>query len=319
MPTQQRKPFPSSVVRSEAKDGNPDAIVTFAVSTETVDRSNEIVRAAGGRFEHYRKNPVVLWGHDHAKLNVGRGLDVRVGRDQSGRPAVLMDVEFHLITQESRDVHAMVTRGFLNAGSIGFMPIKWRTIAAKDFASEGIDAGTLYPHTPDVRTYDEWELLEYSVCNVPMNPDALRTDADAVRRAIAGGAITADSPLTRSNFARHLSERRGGGSVGSLPVTGYDSDGVPIVDLSGVLSSFGVEQDRAVSRFLSVPESASESVAVLVYRDARGEFVDDWADVARRLKAYTQGVKVGRIPYRSRDAEAAKDLTAILEQQVSRR
>ena len=48
------------------------------ISTESVDRQGDIVRATGGKLENYLKNPVVLWAHDYSKPPVARALSVEI-------------------------------------------------------------------------------------------------------------------------------------------------------------------------------------------------------------------------------------------------
>ena len=35
------------------------------ISTEAIDRYRDIIRADGGEYKNYKKNPVVLYGHDY--------------------------------------------------------------------------------------------------------------------------------------------------------------------------------------------------------------------------------------------------------------
>lgn len=133
--------------------------IPFRVSTPAVDRAwggGDVVVPTGGRFENFLKSPVILWAHSHFTPPIGRGANVRA--DASG---VYMDKTF--IEQEispfANTIFEMLVRGYLNACSIGFRPLKY--MWNEERGSWAAD-------------YIEWELLESSICAVGMNPDALQ-------------------------------------------------------------------------------------------------------------------------------------------------
>lgn len=146
-----RKEFAGCVAKS-AEDGSID----FVLSTATPDRSNDVVSQDGWRLDNYRKNPVMLFGHDYSQLPVGRADLVGVEAGQ----LVARGVKF-----PERDAYEfgwtvgeMYRKGFLHAVSVGFAPIKYawneeRGGMAMDF--------------------HEQELLEFSAVPVPANPEAL--------------------------------------------------------------------------------------------------------------------------------------------------
>lgn len=145
----------SRFVSEPMADGETDTrTVSMIFSTEANDTFNTTFRAAGWRLDRFRKNPVLLYGHDDRGLPIGRCKNVRVeGRKLVG------DVEFaDAETYPFADtVYRMVKGGFLNAGSIRFEPIKWQM---RD--DGGID-------------FLEQELLEFSIVAVPANAECLVT------------------------------------------------------------------------------------------------------------------------------------------------
>lgn len=178
-----------AVVREGGDEESP--ILTYAITTDAIDRDNDIVDPTGIDIRNYALNSPILWSHDHQIPNIGRGRGARLSKKTAtGHRGILMDVEFHLQTDLSRDLYQMARRGFLQAGSIGFLPLEWKEEDAEDY--EGA-----YPYVDTVRTYTKWELLEFSLCNVPMNPTAVQqggVERD-IRRAIEEGVIDNDSQV----------------------------------------------------------------------------------------------------------------------------
>lgn len=129
--------------------------VRVVVSTPTVDRSGDIVEVAGIDLTAYRKNPVVLYQHDHdepvarcAEIGLnGAALEALVQFPPEGTSA------------KSDEVYGLIKAGVINASSIGFLP--------KDFTY--VD-----PKEPwNGRRFSSCEMLEFSFVSVPCNPEAL--------------------------------------------------------------------------------------------------------------------------------------------------
>lgn len=131
------------------------------ISTEAVDRSGDIVRAAGAKIENYLKNPVVMWAHDYSLPPVAKALSIEVIPGQG----IKSSFQFAPwgANAQADTVRKLWAGGFLNAVSIGFIPL-----ASEDMKSE--DPGMWF--TP--KDYTEWELLEYSIVPIPANQEALR-------------------------------------------------------------------------------------------------------------------------------------------------
>lgn len=135
-------------------DGSPREF-DFTISTASVDRYGDTVSVTGWDLKAFRRNPVVLWGHDNSMLPVGQAKDIRVEGDAL-KARVVFGPE-----GESRfndTVAAMVARGALRATSVGFIPKKFAFVDSKE--RSGID-------------FIEQELLEFSIVSVPANAEAL--------------------------------------------------------------------------------------------------------------------------------------------------
>jgi HK97 family phage prohead protease len=147
-----RKAFNADV--KAADDGS--RVLTFTISTASVDRAGDTIAVDGWKFASYRKNPVVQWAHDYSSLPVGKSLREWI---EGGR--VKSDAEFTPagMARFNDTVYEMYKQGFLSAVSVGFAPTKWAWTEDKE-RRLGID-------------FMEQELLEYSCVPVPANGEAL--------------------------------------------------------------------------------------------------------------------------------------------------
>jgi HK97 family phage prohead protease len=130
------------------------------ISTEAVDRQGDIVRATGAKLDNYLKNPVVLWAHDYGDTPVAKCLSIEI-MPGKGLKATFQFPEWGT-SARADEVRRLWAAGFLNATSIGFIPI----------TSMAIDPNDKYGWGP--QDYVEWELLEFSIVPVPANQEALR-------------------------------------------------------------------------------------------------------------------------------------------------
>lgn len=119
-------------------------------STDVVDRHGERIDQEGWDLKNFKKNPVMLWAHDHSEIAVGVCKNVQIQRT-SGTPKLVFTPEFHDKTEKAKALKALFDEGWLNSFSVGFMP--------KEFDGK-------------TSTYLKQELLEISAVNVPANPDA---------------------------------------------------------------------------------------------------------------------------------------------------
>ncbi len=131
--------------------------VSFVASTETVDRMGDSIKLAGWRLDRFKSNPVILFGHDSHDLPIGKALAVGVEGD-----ALVVTVQFASAeaNPEAEKVFRLIEGGFLNAVSVGFIPIKWQFVDDQETGRCGLDIL-------------EAELLEISVVCVPALADAL--------------------------------------------------------------------------------------------------------------------------------------------------
>lgn len=160
-------------VFAQAKEAG-DNVIEFIASDETVDRDGDIIRAAGWDLKNYKKNPVVLLGHDYGSLPIGKAPGIKV----DGK-SLIAPVEF--AREDSGGVgetaFKLAKGGFLRGMSVGF-----KAIAKEE--DEDVAPGFIFT---------KQELYEVSIVTVPANPNALQRgiineqEADAWNKAISKG------------------------------------------------------------------------------------------------------------------------------------
>lgn len=122
-----------------------DVEFTAVASTALEDRHGEIVDPKGWDLKNFKKNPVLLWAHDHRLPAIGRATKVWV---EGGK--LMFKGMWSNATELGRACQQLVNEGTINSFSVGFIP-----------------------YDMDGRTYTKQELLEISLVNVPANPDAM--------------------------------------------------------------------------------------------------------------------------------------------------
>lgn len=143
-------------------------IIEFIINTSDLDREKEIVNPNGCRFENYLKNPIVLFNHDVTKP-LGRCEQLLISDDRIIAKTRLNDDD--ILDPYLKSIINLIKNGTLRAASIGFIPLKWH-FEQKEVNGEKVE----------VRIFDEWELVEYSIVAIPSNPNALRKAGRTISR-----------------------------------------------------------------------------------------------------------------------------------------
>ena len=138
-------------------------IASATITTNDLDRQNEVIEPDGMALTNYMSNPVVLYGHAYGgeeSIPVGRATSLEIVHT-GDRKAIRAQWEWQAddVTPLISAVKKSWDRGFLGTVSVGFMAIEYQdNVIAKS------------------------ELLEFSIVPVPANPQALRlngfTDAE---------------------------------------------------------------------------------------------------------------------------------------------
>lgn len=182
----------------EIKEGER-AVISY-ITTNSVDRDKEIVRPAGAILTDYRKNPVVLFGHDYSSLPIGRNMWIK--SDEKGLIAKTKYADH----EEADKVYEYRKAGFPLAESIGFLPtqafhakwtrdgMRWDEKDLSKLKRFGYEAEDL----EGVRAvYTKWILLEYSDVAVPANPEATQI---AIGKGLIPGETTTESSKLKDMY-----------------------------------------------------------------------------------------------------------------------
>ena len=158
---QARRNPKGAVLRFSAGDPEdvPDETRTkrFCFSDGSVDRMGDTIDPKGWDLADFTRNPVALWAHDSSAPPIGRARNVTVeGKRLMG------DIEF--VPPETYafadTIFRLVDGKFINAVSVGFLPLEYSFVENDPDRGWGID-------------FKRQTLLEISLCPIPANPNAL--------------------------------------------------------------------------------------------------------------------------------------------------
>lgn len=142
---------------TDTSDGFP-----WIFSTYDTDRFDERVDPDGWELDRYRENPVVLWAHCHSIPAIGLATDI-----------VASDTLCGTIRFNEKDydefgwsIGERVKNGVIRAGSVGMLVKEIEFIDKKKSPEETCEL-----------IIRKQELIEFSLCNVPANPFALRKES----------------------------------------------------------------------------------------------------------------------------------------------
>lgn len=131
----------------------------YIISTDDVDRCGEIVEQKW-ELDNYKKNPIVLFGHDPSKADnvLGKCIEFETAKD-GDRTITKATVQFaEEGTSSTADtVWKLVKQGILRTVSVGFIPHSFKN-------EDSMDEPTILSDN---------ELLEFSLVPLPANPNAV--------------------------------------------------------------------------------------------------------------------------------------------------
>jgi len=133
------------------KSGEKAREATFIISSDTVDRDNDVIKQDGWVLDNFWKNPILQVHHDSHTFPVGKFSNIYTTDGKTYGTAQFADKG----TSEVADLaYDLIQQDILRSVSVGFQGI----------AYEPNDHGGL--------DYTKQELLEVSLVNVPANQEA---------------------------------------------------------------------------------------------------------------------------------------------------
>src|SRR5260221_10113639 len=198
-------------------------VIDFRSSDQSLDRYQELITVAGWKLDNYKRNPVVQNAHSYCSLSdtIGKSLitEIRGTPDSSDPERGLQSAgTLNAPTLSRSTLHAptpylfqrilfaveenpmakvaygLYKGGFLNAVSVGFIPLRWENGSQE----KGYR-----------RKYVEQELVEVSAVSIPANPNALTL-------ALKSGAIEKSDLQELFDLLKHFCSSR----VGVSPISG---------------------------------------------------------------------------------------------------
>lgn len=133
------------------------------------DRTGDIVKVDGIELANFKKNPIILWAHDHYGLPVARAVEMGV---VNGKLEMILEFATKEMYEFADTVYKLVKGGFLKGVSIGARVLEAEWIVNDDEEIIG-------------RKFNKLELLELSVVPIPADSKALIT-------AVKSGSITCE-------------------------------------------------------------------------------------------------------------------------------
>ena len=172
-------------------------LINYTITTETLDRSNDIIKADGVMLDKYKRNNVLFWNHWSWSMPIGNGYNAAL-IDKS----VNMDFNFHGLNDSetwSETVGLLCLSRVIKACSVGVIPLAWDDLEIDENLKNLYP--TIYPsYSNKIRIYKKCEMYECSPCSVPMNPDAVQAAFgkefdEEVKAMVAKGVLSAENPF----------------------------------------------------------------------------------------------------------------------------
>ena len=175
--------------------------LTYRIATPALDREREIVLPSGVNCEHHKKNPIVLFDHQHH-------LPVGLSQDPDGNYTTVVagdclesTVWLSQKSKLSEEVYYLAENGLLNGASIGFTVQPGGERIATDEAGNKIVV------------VERCDMHEWSTVWIPMNPDALKLGCEIVQKGFGRKRLSADVVRLYSPFMVKSPEWSNGFSI----------------------------------------------------------------------------------------------------------
>jgi hypothetical protein len=250
-------------------DGFQHDTFVATISDETKDRYGDRIEVAGWDVAEYRKNPVLLLGHDYESPAVGHALDISTDKVGAGteeeRPRLRGVFLWSRANPVAEILKGLYADGDMRAFSVGFIPTDYYVPETDDERKE-LNLG------PFGVLHKAQVLLENSCVPVPANPSAIIEES--ARRAFGMKTIPLAERAGIAKLAARLRalggdwEDYGRGLEDVAPVTtrvfdlGSRAAAIPEEKREAVSVALGTAAARAAGEHGA--ENAAEDVATVL-------------------------------------------------------
>lgn len=150
-----------SVVTKTYFDGDKE-IFDVIISTSNIDQAGDVMNLDGVDYSLFDITNAVFYNHDSSDKPIAKCLGITKLNDM-----LIAKVWFHELTEESKEIKALVKAGVINCASIGFQALEVSTrLLTED------ERLKLPKYIKQAVVYEKWKLLEFSIVNIPMNAEA---------------------------------------------------------------------------------------------------------------------------------------------------
>lgn len=158
------------VTQTKAASDGDTGTFEVVITTENLDRYNEVIKLDGWQLANYLNNPIVLWMHDHTQpIGVATSLAIKDGK-------MVAQGKF-APNAMGQQVRQLYDAGIIKATSVGFIELE----------REG-------------NLITKAELLEFSFVSVPANPYALSL---AMERGLSVNELVTKGMMVIEKEAQH--------------------------------------------------------------------------------------------------------------------
>lgn len=150
--------------------------IEFIMTTEVVDRDNDIIKVSGIKLDNFLKNPIMFYNHNSWE-SIGYWRNLRIENN------TLVGTPEFSNTVLGEQVKTQVLDGSLRACSIGFMVL---------------DQGQEQINDKMVNVIYQSELFECSIVTLPANQDAVRIKNNEIMQNILEGIMQEKEELLKA-------------------------------------------------------------------------------------------------------------------------
>lgn len=154
------------VVKEPESESDGIGTVTGVIVSDAVDRDGEVIIPKGVNLGEFRKNPVVLFGHDRHSPPIGKAEWIKFKKNINSIVAKVIFAD----TDMGKEIFNLFKGGFMKAFSVGFNPFS----KGCDFGRPTDDEIKERSDLKNVSTiFRKIDMVEFSAVPIPANPEAL--------------------------------------------------------------------------------------------------------------------------------------------------